>query len=73
MNKMNKEPLISILMNCFNGEKFLKIAIDSVYEQTYQNWEIIFWDNGSTDNTSLIIKDFIKHLTELSKIYPLFG
>ena len=44
--------LVSVIINCYNGEKFLKEAIDSVYNQTYQNWEIIFWDNASTDNSS---------------------
>ena len=44
---MDNTPLVSILMNCFNGEKYLNEAIDSIYVQTYQNWEIIFWDNQS--------------------------
>ena len=33
---------ISVLMNCYNSESYLKKAIDSVYSQTYDNWEIIF-------------------------------
>jgi glycosyltransferase involved in cell wall biosynthesis len=43
-------------MNCYNGEKFLKEAINSVYNQKYQNWEIIFWDNQSTDKSKEIIE-----------------
>ena len=43
------EPLVSVIMNCYNGAKFLIPAIESVLAQTYQNWEIIFWDNRSTD------------------------
>ena len=39
-------------MNCYNVEAFLKNAIDSVYAQTYKNWEIIFWDNASTDTSA---------------------
>ena len=39
----NKTSLVSIIMNCYNGEKYLKEAIDSGYAQTYDNWEIIFW------------------------------
>ena len=53
---MKEEPLVSVVINCYNGEKYLKEAIDSVYEQTYQNWEIIFWDNASTDQTAEIVK-----------------
>jgi len=52
----SKLPLVSVIMNCYNGEKYLQQAIDSVYGQTYQNWEIIFWDNASTDSSSEIAK-----------------
>lgn len=45
-------------MNCFNGEKFLKEAIESVITQDYQNWEIIFWDNQSTDLSASIIQSY---------------
>lgn len=48
---MNNTPLVSILMNCFNGDRYLREAIDSVINQTYQNWELIFWDNQSTDKS----------------------
>lgn len=47
--------LVSIIMNCHNGEKYLAQAIDSVYSQTYKNWEIIFWDNASKDLTRNIV------------------
>ena len=55
---MKKEPLVSIIMNCFNGEKYLKYSIESILSQTYQNWELIFWDNKSTDNSAKILKSF---------------
>ena len=45
-------PLVSVIMNCYNGDKYLQNAIESVYAQTYSNWEIIFWDNCSTDNSA---------------------
>lgn len=54
---MKQEPLVSVLMNCYNGEKYLREAIDSVLAQTYQNWEIIFWDNQSTDRSAEIFKN----------------
>ena len=38
-------------MNCFNGERFLSESIKSVIKQSYKNWELIFWDNNSTDNS----------------------
>ncbi len=51
-------PLVSIIINCYNSEKYLKETIDSMLAQTYKNWEAIFWDNCSTDETSEIIKSY---------------
>ena len=56
LNKKNI-PLVSIVMNCHNGEKYLEDALKSIFNQTYQNWELIFWDNLSTDKSSVILKD----------------
>ena len=55
---MKNEPLVSIIINCFNGEKYLHEALDSVITQTYKNWEIIFWDNQSIDNSAEIFKSY---------------
>ena len=63
---MKIKPLVSVIMNCFNGERFLKEAIDSVYAQSYDNWEIIFWDNGSSDKTALIAKSYGEKLRYFS-------
>ena len=40
--KMINKPLISILMNCFNGERFLHESLKSIINQSYENWELIF-------------------------------
>lgn len=45
-------------MNCYNGEKFLNKALYSIKEQTYKNWEVIFWDNNSKDNSKKIFNSF---------------
>jgi glycosyltransferase involved in cell wall biosynthesis len=55
---MNFNPLISVIINTYNGEKYVQEAIQSVINQSYKNWEIIFWDNCSTDNTEVIVKKF---------------
>lgn len=49
-------------MNCYNSELYLTTAIESVYQQTYQDWEIVFWDNNSNDNSGLIAKSFDEKL-----------
>ena len=45
-------------MNCYNGEKYLHKSLNSVLKQTYENWEIIFWDNQSNDKSAKIFKDY---------------
>ena len=52
------DPLISIIMNCHNGEKFLRQSIKSILNQNYKKWELIFWDNKSTDNSKKIILSY---------------
>jgi len=56
MTKSNS--LVSVIINCFNGEKYLRGALISVINQTYKNWEIIFWDNQSTDSSAKIFKSY---------------
>jgi glycosyltransferase involved in cell wall biosynthesis len=51
-------PKVSVIMNCLNGEKYVRTAIESVYAQSYANWEIIFLDNASTDGTPAIARSF---------------
>ena len=50
--------LISVIINFHNGEKYLKNSVKSVIEQNYKNFELILWDNASTDNSELIISNF---------------
>jgi len=49
---------ISVIMNCYNSDKFLSEAIESVLIQTYDNFELIFWDNQSTDDSANIAKSY---------------
>ncbi|MDP2573130.1 glycosyltransferase [Vibrio penaeicida] len=55
---MSYNPLVSIIINCYNSDTYLKETIDSVISQTYENWEIIFWDNQSKDTSSEIINSY---------------
>jgi len=45
-------------MNCYNGERFLREAIDSVLAQTFLQWELILWDDRSTDGSAEIAKGY---------------
>ena len=58
MSNKKKNPLISIIINCYNGEKYLDQALRSILSQTYKNWEVIFFDNNSKDRSLTIVKKF---------------
>lgn len=51
-------PLISILMNCYNGEKYVHEALDSVFAQTIKDFEVVFVDNHSTDRSVEIASSY---------------
>jgi teichuronic acid biosynthesis glycosyltransferase TuaG len=55
-----KNPLISVIMPCYNSSRFVARAILSVLHQTYKNLELIIVDDCSTDDTKKIIKKFLK-------------
>jgi glycosyltransferase involved in cell wall biosynthesis len=55
---ISHSPLISIIVNCYNGEKYLTQALECILKQTYKKWEVIFWDNQSTDKSADIFKTY---------------
>lgn len=55
---MNDGPAFSVIMNCLNSSADLAEALDSVMTQTCTDWEIIFWDNGSTDASPAIARSY---------------
>ena len=55
-----KKKLISILITNFNKDKFLKKTLSSIVNQNFKNYEIILFDDASTDNSLAIIKKFKK-------------
>lgn len=55
-------PRVSVIMNCLNCRKYLQEALDSVYAQTFPDWEIIFWDNASTDGSAELTRSYDSRL-----------
>ncbi len=57
---MSSKPLVSIIIPILNAEKFIKEAIESVFAQTYNNWELLLIDDGSTDDSTEIALRYAK-------------
>jgi len=51
-------PLVSIIMNVRNGAAFLRAALDSVMSQTFADWELIVWDDCSSDDSAKIVGEY---------------
>jgi SAM-dependent methyltransferase len=54
----NDTPTVSIVMPVFNGARYLRAAVNSILEQTWADFEFIVVDDGSTDETSAILKSY---------------
>ena len=55
---MKNGPLISVIVPVYNVEKYLSRCVDSIRNQTYQNLEIILVEDGSTDASAEIAKEY---------------
>lgn len=67
MNNNIKKDLVSIIIPCFNTAQYLPKAIESALNQTYSHLEVIIIDDGSTDNTKIVIKPFLKDIKYIYK------
>jgi glycosyltransferase involved in cell wall biosynthesis len=61
-------PLVSIIVPCYNQAAFLPETLDSVIKQVYSNWECIVVDDGSPDNTSQVVAEFASRDQRISCI-----
>lgn len=71
MKQSKTSPLVSILMPVCNGEKFIAEMVISIVNQTYTNYEIIFIDDASTDNSVVTINKTLKNKNITYKIISL--
>jgi glycosyltransferase involved in cell wall biosynthesis len=58
---MSTTPLVSIGLFLYNGDRFLAAAIESILNQTFQDFELIISDNCSTDRSEEICRKFAAH------------
>jgi len=54
------EGLVSVIIPIYNGELYMRCALDSVIAQTFENWEAVLVDDGSTDKTAEICAEYVK-------------
>ena len=66
-----KKELVSIILNCFNGEKYLRSSLLSVINQSYKNWFLILINDASTDNSLKIVNEVLKSKKMSKKKYKL--
>lgn len=62
-------PLVSVIVPCYNQGQFLAEALESVYNQTFSNWECLIIDDGSIDNTNEIAKTFADRDSRFRYLY----
>ena len=56
--------MVTILLATSNGEDYLKAQLESIAAQTYENWQLVVGDDGSTDGTISILEEFSKQYPE---------
>lgn len=57
---MDKTPLVSIIIPNFNHSRFLRERLESVFNQTFEDFEVILLDDASTDNSVEILEEYAK-------------
>jgi glycosyltransferase involved in cell wall biosynthesis len=73
LNNLNTSKLISVVVPCFNQSEYLEDALNSVLAQTYNNWECIIINDGSTDQTEEISQKYLANDVRFKYIYKLNG
>lgn len=64
------EPLVSIIMPCYNAERYVAQSIESVLAQTYRNWELLITDDGSTDKSVEVVSKYCTKDDRINILVP---
>ncbi|MCE1226591.1 MAG: glycosyltransferase, partial [Geobacteraceae bacterium] len=52
------DPKVTVIVSCYNSEKYIRQALDSILSQDYDRFQVIAIDDGSTDSTASILKAY---------------
>lgn len=66
-------PLVSVMMPAFNVQDFLPAALDSLIAQSYRNWEAVVVDDGSTDETARVLRDYADRDSRIRPVFSAHG
>jgi len=69
MDKQINNPTISVIMSAYNSEKYIAEAIKSILNQTFKDFELIIFEDGSTDNTKKIVQKYSKKDKRIIPVY----
>ncbi|MGZ5480447.1 MAG: glycosyltransferase family 2 protein [Pyrinomonadaceae bacterium] len=64
-----EQSLVSVIMPAYNAERYIADSIKSVIDQTYENWELIVVDDGSTDKTAEIVRALAAEETRIRYVF----
>ena len=67
------KPLVSVIMPVYNSEQFVGMAVQSVLEQTYKNFELIIIDDGSSDNSGAVCDEYAAKDSRIKVIHKVNG
>lgn len=68
--RMVSSPPVEVLLATYNGERFLRAQIDSILSQDYKNLRVLARDDGSTDSTTAILKEYEQRFPDRFRIMP---
>lgn len=68
IDNLNNKPMVSIIIPTYNVEKYIGIVLDNILAQTYDDWEVIAVDDGSSDNTYQIVCDYAEQEKRITAI-----
>ncbi|MCR5300824.1 MAG: glycosyltransferase [Lachnospiraceae bacterium] len=69
MSENNSQPAISIVMPCYNTEKYLRKTMSSIFAQTFSDYEIIMVDDGSTDGTPALLDKYCAEYPDIITVF----